>query len=154
MNIKPIDNYLQRLESTARTASAAEDAYRHEAAERIKELERARAFSFRRLTLVSSVVGSMSGAKDEAEAAAQGSAAFLREIGWTGATESQREVVERFMPIIASLWRMCRDEPPAVDVSGIDDDLAAFETWFAENRNGSFMSLMDAEPLELPLVEV
>lgn len=154
MSMKPIDNYLQRLDATARSKSASEDAYRREAAERIKELERARAFSFRRLALLRSVAGAVAGAKDEAEAAAQGSAAFLREIGWTGATESQREVLERFRPIIASLWEMCRDEPPAVDVHGIDDDLAAFETWFAQNRNGSFLSLMDAEPLELPLVEV
>jgi hypothetical protein len=49
---------------------------------------------------------------------------------------------------------MSRDEPPAVDVQSIDVDLAAFEAWFAENRNGTFLSLMDAEPLELPLVDV
>jgi hypothetical protein len=154
MSVKPIDNYLQRLDAIARSANAAEDAYRREAAERIKELERERAFSFRRLTLVSAIARSMAGANEEAEAIERGSDAFLREIGWTGATESQRQVLERFKPIIKSLWRMSRDEPPAVDVQSIDVDLAAFEAWFAENRNGTFLSLMDAEPLELPLVDV
>ena len=36
----------------------------------------------------------------------------------------------------------------------LEYELAVFEEWFAENRNGAFLSLMDGEVLELPLVEV
>jgi hypothetical protein len=51
--------------------------------ERIKALERQRAFAFRRLNLVRAVAASLDGAKDEAEAAARGSSSFLREVSGT-----------------------------------------------------------------------
>lgn len=154
MTTRPIDTYLAQLDTVARAASGAEDAYRRDAVERIKGLERARAFAFRRLNLVRTVASSMSGAKDEEEAKARGSAAFLKELNWNGASEAQREVVARFMPIVAALWQMDQEGAGSSDVAGLDKELTAFENWFAENRNGSFLSLMDGEVLELPLVEV
>lgn len=163
MSARPIDTCIAQLDAAAHAASVAEERYRSEAAERVKGLERARAFAFRRLNLVREVARAMTGAKDEAEALQSGSAAFLREVNWTGGSESQREVVERFKPILAALWRMSgEDAAPAGDIADIGKDLskdlardlADFEAWFAANRHGSFLSLMDGEVLELPLVEV
>jgi hypothetical protein len=154
MTVNATASYLDRLDQAARSASIAEDAYRKEAMERIKLLERQRAFAFRRLNLVRAVAASLAEAKDEAEAAASGSAALLRELNWNGASESQREVVNRFLPVVAALWRMREGATADADVSPADAALAEFETWFAANRHAPFESLMDTEVLELPLVEV
>ena len=56
-------SYLDRLDHTARSASIEEEDYRREAMERIKLLERQRAFAFRRLNLVRAVVASLAEAK-------------------------------------------------------------------------------------------
>src|SRR5262245_39181985 len=104
MTATPLDEFLDRLDQAARQASTAEDAYRRDVVARIKQMEQERAFAFRRLNLVRTVAGSLAGAKDEAEAVARGSVAFLREVNWSGATESQREVVAKFTPVILALW--------------------------------------------------
>jgi len=148
-----LQNLVTRLDAAARTASAAEEICRRESAEKIRALELARIYAFRRLTLVKSVASAMEGAKDWEEALEWANSAFLREVNWTGASESQREVVERFQPIIESVWRMQQGEPQERDKE-FERELAAFEKWFADNRNGAFLSLMDGEVLELPLVEV
>ncbi len=144
---------INRLDAAACSASAAEETCRHEAAERIKGLERARIFAFRRLNLVKSIASAMNGAKDRDEAMAWGASAFLREVNWTGASESQRDVLGRFEHITDAIWRMHQGESEAGNKE-LEHELAAFEKWFEENRNGAFLSLMDGEVLELPLVEV
>jgi hypothetical protein len=148
-----LQDIVNRLDGAARSASAAEETCRHEAAERIRGLELARIYAFRRLNLVKSIASAMSGAKNQEEAMAWATSAFLREVNWTGASESQREVIERFQPMIDALWRLQQGEPETNE-GEFERKLAAFETWFAENRNGTFLSLMDGEVLELPLVEV
>jgi hypothetical protein len=147
-------SYLDRLDRAARAASAEEDTYRKDAMERIKALERQRAFAFRRLNLVNAVAASLADAKDEAEATARGSAAFLRELNWNGATERQREVVDKFMPVVTALWQMRDGSLPDGQDGLAETALAEFERWFAGNRNAPFESLMDTEVVELPLVEI
>jgi len=153
MTARPIDAYFDRLETSAREANVAEENYRKEAASRIKELERARAFAFRRLNLLKTIAGAMKGAENEAEAFDRGRTAFLHEVNWSGTSEAQRQVLDLFQPVFAALWRMNDEQISDSDFAQIDSDLAGFEKWFSENRNGPFLSLMDSEPLELPLVE-
>lgn len=151
------DNALQmllhRFDAAARAASAAEDSYRREATDRIKVLERARSFAFRRVNLLKSIAAAMTDAKDEEEAQAKASAAFFREVNWSGASETQREVARRFAPVVSLIWRMRQGDLTA-DIAALESELAFFENWFSENRNGPFLALMDGEILELPLVEV
>jgi hypothetical protein len=163
MSATPLDDFLDRLDQAARQASTAEDAYRRDVLQRVKQMEQERAFAFRRLNLVRTIASSLAGAKDEVEAVGRGSAAFLREVNWSGATDSQREVVAKFTPVITALWPLIpREEeegaPPAapavLDIAAPERELAAFETWFSENRTAPFLSLMEGEVLELPLVEV
>lgn len=155
-----LDGYFEELNSAARDANVAEELYRKDALARIKQLELERAFAFRRLNLIKAVASSMTGAKDDAEATARASAAFLGEIGWTGASEMQREVLGRFLPVITALRDATRepadpgDAPREADKPLIKQELAAFEKWYAEKRNAPFLSLMEQEVLELPLVEV
>lgn len=154
MTAQPIAQYLERLETTARAASAVEEAFRREAAKRFRELENERAFAFRRLNLMRSIASAVSGAKDEEEARANGSAAFLRELEWTGASEQQKQVLERFQPVIVTTWEAGREEASETGIETIDKELAAFEKWFDEERKVRFLSLLEREVVELPLVEV
>lgn len=155
-----LDAYLDELNTAARDANIAEETYRKDALARIKQLELERAYAFRRLNLIKTVASSMSGAKDEAEAVARASATFLSEIGWNGASEAQREVLGKFLPVIVALQEAVKapadagDADRATDKPSIKQELAAFETWFAGKRNVPFLSLMEQEVLELPLVEV
>ena len=74
---------------------------------------------------------------------------MLREVGWSGATEPQREVADRFAPVVAALAAAASDEPADPAAA-----LAAFEAWFAEARGAPFLGLMEREVVELPLVEI
>lgn len=154
MTTPALTELLNRLDQTARQASTAEDAFRREAVEKIRALEHDRIYAFRRLNLVRSVVAAMAGAENEEQASARGRTALLNELNWTGASEAQREVTARFQPVLDLLWRMQEGNPAGKDEPTLEQALAAFERWFGENRKGSFMSLMDGEPLELPLVEI
>lgn len=148
-----LQDMVTRLDHVARAASAAEETCRREHAERIRKLELERIYAFRRLTLVKSIASAMNGAKDQEEATAWATSAFLREVNWTGASESQREAIERFKLLIDAIWRLQQGEAQEDDKE-FEREFEAFEQWFAENRNGAFLSLMDGEVLELPLVEV
>ena len=159
MTAPAIAAYLSQLEARAREESIAEEQFRRGIAERLKELERRRAFAYRRLTLVRSVATGLGGAVSEEEAAENGTAAFMREIGWNGATEAQREVAQRFRPVAAAIWRASQPPSDAGEAAGeedvaVDEALAEFERWFEIARNAPFMSVMDREPLVLPLVEI
>lgn len=160
MTASGLADYLDRLESAAKAANVEEEAYRKEALDRVKELERQRAYAFRRLYLVRTMAASLEDAKDADEAVARGSSVFLREVNWTGGTEAQREVVRRFTPVVMALWAIRQSEAGQPDAvaeikdSSVEKEFVAFEAWYAGNRNTEFLSLMDAEPIDLPLVEV
>lgn len=154
MTAKALDDFIRGLEQTAHAANVAEEAFRADVARRIRELEQERAFAFRRLNLLRALSPAILAAKDQEEAEAHGAAALLRELGWSSASESQREVAERFAPVITAIWQTGRSEDEKADAAPVADALAAFEKWFAANRNGPFLSLMEVEIQELPLVEV
>jgi hypothetical protein len=162
MAAQALTSYLDELERAARGASAAEEAYRREAAARFRQFEQERAFGFRRLNLMRTVTAAVGEAQDEDEAAQAGGQAFLRELEWSAATELQRQTLEQFRPVILAAWRLTQAEEEAADVaSDVAADVAAlaaalttFEQWFAAARDMPFLSLMEREPVELPLVEV
>jgi hypothetical protein len=140
---------IETLTAAARTASIAEQDHQKEAARRAAELRVERAFAWRRLNLVRATASAVRGAEGPEAIASPGRATLLREVGWAGATEAQREVAERFVPVAASL---------AAAAAGEEADpaaaLAAFEAWYAEARQAPFLALMEREVVELPLVEV
>lgn len=146
--------YFDDLDRQARAANAAEDEFRNNITKRMRELEEARAFAFRRLNLVKAIGAAIAGAKDEEEARALGASAFLIEVGWTGGSQSQRDVVEKFQPVALALWTASRPEATAEDAATVSKELAAFEEWFGQNRDAAFLTLMQQDLPELPLVEV
>jgi hypothetical protein len=146
--------YLDDLERTAHSVSADEETYRREAAVRFRELEQARAFAFRRLNLMRTITGAVTGVEEEEDALKAGSIAFLREVEWSGATESQRQAVEQFKPVVLAAWQLSRAEDDTGDTAALTRALTDFEQWFANSRNSPFLTVMEREVVELPLVEV
>ncbi len=147
-------NYLDELDRQAKAANVAEDEFRRNIAKRVRELEEERAFAFRRLNLMKSVGQAVADAKDEEEVKVRGSAAFLTEVGWTGGSQFQRDVVEKFAPVALAVWAASKPEAKDEDAAEITKELAAFEAWFAQDRETPFLTLMQQEIPELPLVEI
>jgi len=146
--------YLDRLESSARSASVAEEELRRELTRRVAELERERQFAYRRCNLMRAVVSAVGDAAEREEAVAKGTAAFMRELGWTGASERRRLIIERFEAVVLAVWQAARsEEGRPSDFAAIDAALAEFERWFAEQGNGPFLTLLEPEMEVIPLVE-
>ena len=152
MTTQALTTFLDRLEQSAHAASVEEETYRREVAQRIRGLEQARAFGFRRLNLMRTVVAAIAACETEEDALAQASAAFLNEVGWSGESETQKEALDRFQPVIRACWQASQDESEA-GRDGIDSELGDFEHWFGEARNGPFLKVLEREIVELPLVE-
>lgn len=147
-------NFVEELDRQAKAANVAEDEFRNNVTKRIRELEEARAFAFRRLNLVKSVGGAVAQAENEDEVKKNASVIFLAEVGWTGGSQSQRDVVEKFMPVALAIWSASKPDAKPEDGAKIKEELSAFEAWFGQNRDAHFLTLMQQEPVELPLVEV
>ncbi len=146
--------YLASLNALASTASVTEDDFRRNIVAKMRELEEARAFAYRRLNLMKGVASAVSGAKDEEEARKAGVDVLYREIGWTGATEFQRTGAEKFAPVALAVWEATKPEADESVTKDIERELAAFENWYATARDKPFMTVMEQELPELPLVEV
>ncbi len=144
-------SYLESLDAAARAASTAEVEHQKAAARRAAELRSERAFAWRRLNLMRATAAAVRGAEDAEAATAAGRATLLREAGLTGATQPQRDIADRFAPVSLAIWTASREEAPEGDPAAA---LAAFEAWYAAERGGPFLALMERETVELPLVEV
>lgn len=152
MTGEAISDFVRELDERARSARAAEEAFHREAAQRIATLERERAYAYRRLNLIRSVAAALADAEEEADAKASGAAAFMHEMGWTGASPVQRDVAARFEPVVLAIWTESRKDGGG-EAGPIAEELEAFERWFSEEREAPFLSLLDKEIVGVPLVE-
>jgi len=144
--------FIAALEAAAKEAGAAETAYRRAAADRIKALERDRAFAFRRLSLMKPIVDAVARAESE-EMAVAGSQAILRaKLGWANDSEARAAILTEFAPVARGLFAGIDPKPdqPAPDVHAL---LAAFEAWYESTHRGSFWDLFDQPMPETPLVD-
>jgi hypothetical protein len=162
MTTQQLAAFLDGFERSAHAASVTEENYQREAAARLKQLAEERAFGFRRLNLMRTVVAAIRECESEDDAVVKGSAAFLHEVGWSAENESQQEALEKFQPVIRACWQMkqadAESEPdggakPAANPDDIGQQLSEFENWFGKARNGPFLSVLEREIMELPLVE-
>jgi hypothetical protein len=144
--------FIAALEAAATDAAAAETAYRRQAAERIKALERERSFAFRRLSLVKPIVDAVARAESE-EMAVAGSQAILRaKLGWSDDSEARSEILTQFAPVARGLFAGIHPRPDetAPDILAL---LSAFEAWYESTHRGSFWDLFDQPMPETPLVD-
>jgi len=146
-------SFLEELKAAADRAAAAEMQYRREAAARTAQLEKERAFAFRRLNLINAVTGAVRRAENEETAVVDGLALLRDKVNWSTVDETRNEVLSRFSQVIVAILR---EVAPSEDESSgsVADALAEFEAWYLDQRRNSFWMLFEQELPELPLVEV
>lgn len=145
-------SFLATLETAAHSAAAAETAFRREAAERIKTLERDRSFAFRRVNLMRPIADAVARAESEELAVAGGLAILRAKLGWSDDTEARSAILALFTPVIQGIFSDQNPEPeaPPPDVLA---RLAEFETWYVTEHRKSFWDLFDQPMPETPLVD-
>src|SRR5258707_7419144 len=100
----PAESYLDVLRLAADNSSVAENEFRSQLAARIKELERQRAFAFRRLNLMKEVSGVIAGAESEEIAVAVATAVLRAKLGWASDSEARMAVVSSFAPVAQAMF--------------------------------------------------
>ena len=145
-------SFIEALDAAAKGAAATETAYRREAAERIKQLERERSFAYRRVNLLKPIAEAAAGAESE-EMAVGGSQAILRaKLGWSGDSEARSAVLTEFAKVARALFVTLHstEEQPAADVLTL---LKEFEAWYETTYRKPFWDLFDQPMPETPLVD-
>jgi len=155
--------YIEQLQQAADKAQSAETAYRREAATHIATLERERAFAFRRMNLMRALAGAampqMEDDDDPAERSAEEIAvalalALLRvRLGWSSDSETRDATLARFAPVAIALHRASGSAEMPDAMSGIDDALGRFETWYEETHGVSFWMLFEIPMQDTPRVD-
>lgn len=143
---------LDALEAAARNTGAAETAFRREATERIKVLERERSHAFRRLNLLRPIAEAVARAESE-EMAVAGSQAILRaKLGWSNDSEARSAILTRFATVVKGMFATLHPEPEgeSIDIRVL---LGAFEAWYEEAHRVSFWNLFDQPMQETPVVD-
>ncbi len=143
---------IEEMEARAREASVAEQEFDREVARRRAEVSEARAFAWRRVSLMRALIGELGRHEGEEDALAAGRIRFFRELGWSGATENQQQVAEHFEPVLVAIREVI--DGSQADAGVVAAAFEAFENWYLETRQASFLTLMQREIVELPLVEV
>jgi hypothetical protein len=150
--MSPAAPFLQALEAAANGSAAAETAFRREAADRIKGLERARSFAYRRVNLMRPIADAVTRAESEEMAVAAGLAILRAKLGWASDSEARSAILVRFTPLIQGIFA---DQNPKPDqpASDILSRLAEFEAWYEAEHRKSFWDLFDQPMPETPLVD-
>jgi hypothetical protein len=144
--------FLDALKAAADQAKRAEDQFRREAAQRSAQLERERAFAFRRLNLMHAVAAAAMGAENEDIAVATALAVLRSKLGWSTESEARNEVLSRFGAVGQSVFRGLVHSEDAAD-EAVPDVLAEFETWYASSHQSPFWSLFEHYIPETPRVD-
>jgi hypothetical protein len=153
----PAPSFLDELKRATERATAAENDFRREVAQRIKALESERAFAFRRYNLMRAVAEAVASAESE-EIAVAGAGAILRaKLGWGSDSEARAAVVSRFAPVaqamFASLAPPSDDQDAAAPLPDVVAALADFERWYAETHPQPFWILFETYMPETPVVD-
>ena len=143
-------SFVETLDAAAQGAAVTETAYRREAAERIKHLERERSFAFRRVNLIRPVAEAVVRATNE-EMAVAGSQAILRaKLGWSGDSDARSAVLTEFAKVAQALFVTLHPGDEQPDVLAVLKD---FEAWYAAAHRKPFWDLFDQPMPETPLVD-
>lgn len=150
-----VRSFFDTLQFAADQAETAEVQFREEAAARIKALEGARAFAYRRLNLMKALI-EVAGAAENAETAQANIMATLQaRLGWIDDSEARAEVRAHFVPVATAIYGMLStpDAPEDAGASDAATELALFEAWYAETHPVAFWALFETYMPETPLVD-
>lgn len=146
-----ISTLIETYGAAAERAETEEAAFRREAARRIGELERERAFAYRRANLMRSLADITAGAEDAAMAAAAAQALLRARLGWGEDDAARSEILTRFGAVGAAMHALATGgEAGDADVAG---ELGRFEAWYAETFARAFWVSFETPPLDTPLVD-
>ena len=152
--MSPISSFLNALELAAKQSEQIENDFRREWAERIKSLERERAFAHRRLNFMRTIVDAVATAESEEIAVAAATAVVRAKLGWSSDSDARAEVLAHFLPVaqqaFASLEPTADDAVPPPDLMHA---LTEFETWYRETHPNPFWMLFENQMPETPLVD-
>ncbi len=149
-----ISSFLHTLELAAKQTVQTESDFRRDLAERVKALERERAFAHRRLNFMRAIADAVAAAESEEIAVAAATAVMRAKLGWSSDSDARVEVLSHFVPVLqqvfASLAPAAEDGAPLPDVL---DALNEFETWYRETHPNPFWMLFENQMPETPLVD-
>lgn len=158
-------NYIEGLQQIADKAQSLEVAYRQQAAAQIALLERQRAFAFRRMNLMRSLVEAVTARTDEGsdvgerngeEIAVASALALLRiKLGWSSDGETRDATLMNFTPVVVALYRGSnRDDQITPDgIPDIGTALGHFEDWYEKAYGVSFWMLFENPIPDTPRVD-
>jgi hypothetical protein len=154
----PAQSFLDLLKAAAERSAEAEDEFRRQIGARTRELERQRAFAFRRLNLMKDISGVIAGAESKEIAVAAAAAVLRAKLGWASDSDARIEVVSRFAPVAQAAFAHLS---PAEDDEGgpeksqpdVMATLADFETWYEATHPNPFWVLFENVMPETPVVD-
>jgi hypothetical protein len=150
----PAASYLDALKLAADQSAVAENEFRSQIATRIKELEKQRAFAFRRLNLMKEVSGVIAGAESEEIAVAVATAVLRAKLGWADDSEARMAVVSSFAPVAQAMFAsLAPTESEDEEKPGVIGALKEFEAWYAETHSNPFWVLFENYMPETPVVD-
>jgi hypothetical protein len=151
----PGPSFLDVLKKAADNATAAEDQFRREVAQRAKALETERAFAFRRLNLMRAVADVVSGAESEEVAVAGATAVLRAKLGWANDSEARAEVISRFALVAQEMFASLSSEAPkpGEEAPDVIEALGDFERWYAQTHPAPFWTLFEIYLPETPVVD-
>jgi hypothetical protein len=150
----PAASYLDALKLAADQSGVAETEFRSQIAARIKELEKQRAFAFRRLNLMKEVSGVIAGAESEEIAVAVATAVLRAKLGWADDSEARMAVVSNFAPVAQAMFAsLAPTESEDEEKPDVIRALGEFEAWYAETHPNPFWVLFENYMPETPVVD-
>ena len=150
--IQPPPTLIDSFEVAAKTAQAAENNYRAEAAREIARLEHARITCFRRVRLVKLLTGPSAEAETVEAAVAAQRCAVADEFGWDAEREDHRIVLARLEHPGRAIW-MSFHSPAGDATHSLETELTAFEHWYQGHAGQPFYTLFDQYVPQAPRVD-
>jgi hypothetical protein len=140
------------FEAAAKTAQQAEEALRKRLTQEVAQLERQRAFAFRRTRLIRVLATTAAAADAEAAAVAAQRRAVHDELGWGGESEAHAAILDRLEAVGRAVWA-CTSAAGEGTAVAVTAQLEQFEAWFEATRGKPFYALFDQYYPEVPVVD-
>ena len=147
-----VTSFLENLHVAARDADLAEAAFRREVAARVAELERDRAFAYRRFNLMRAIAEAVSQAQEEQPAVAYALAALRNRLDWESDSDARAAVLTQFAPVAQAMFASLVPDERQADTD-VCAALTRFETWYSENHTTPFWTLFENYMPETPRVD-
>jgi hypothetical protein len=162
------DTLIARLQADCTAAETAERAVRADIDRRLKEVETARAFAWRRLSALSDMARIAASEEDCEVAVERQLRSLFREIGWVQDSleelgEGAKPLLDWLRPIAEALHAQAhpvpegeRQEGESAEQGTLADPIAAFlafEAWYEKERGRPFLMVFERYMPPTPLVD-